>query len=91
MARACTAARLSPDPVEESARELRPDAHRTRIAEELGYDTIRCNLSESSVTDRRLGDLNLQLDDILLCYGDHRGAPDLRRLIAGLGPGACRR
>ena len=55
--------------------------------EELGYDTIRCNLSESSVTDRRLGDLNLQLDDILLCYGDHRGAPDLRRLIAGLGQG----
>ncbi len=55
--------------------------------EELGYDTIRNNLSESSVADRRLGELNVRLDDILLCYGDHRGAPDLRRQIAGLGTG----
>lgn len=55
--------------------------------EQLGYDTIRYNLSESSVADRRLGELNLRLDDILLCYGDHRGAPDLRGLIAGTGEG----
>jgi aspartate/methionine/tyrosine aminotransferase len=55
--------------------------------EQLGYDTIRYNLSESSVADRRLGELNLKLDDILLCYGDHRGAPDLRRLIAAAGEG----
>lgn len=55
--------------------------------EERGYDTIRHNLSESSVADRRLGDLGLALDDVLLCYGDHRGSPDLRRLIAGLGQG----
>ena len=55
--------------------------------EQLGYDTIRYNLSESSVADRRLGELNLRLDDILLCYGDHRGAPDLRSLIAGTGEG----
>ena len=55
--------------------------------EQLGYDTIRYNLSESSVADRRLGELNLKLDDILLCYGDHRGAPDLRGLIAGTGEG----
>lgn len=55
--------------------------------EQLGYDTIRYNLSESSVADRRLGELNLKLDDILLCYGDHRGAPDLRRMIAGTGTG----
>ena len=53
--------------------------------EELGYDTIRYNLSESSVADRRLGELKVQLDDVLLCYGDHRGAPDLRRLIAEPG------
>ena len=53
--------------------------------EELGYDTIRYNLSESSVADRRLGDLNICLDDILLCYGDHRGALDLRRQIAANG------
>lgn len=55
--------------------------------EQLGYDTIRFNLSESSVADRRLGELNLRLDDLLLCYGDHRGAPDLRARIAGLGTG----
>ncbi|KNY16425.1 MULTISPECIES: aminotransferase class I/II-fold pyridoxal phosphate-dependent enzyme [unclassified Shinella] len=55
--------------------------------EQLGYDTIRYNLSESSVADRRLGELKLTLDDILLCYGDHRGAPDLRGLIAGTGEG----
>jgi aspartate/methionine/tyrosine aminotransferase len=55
--------------------------------EQLGYDTIRYNLSESSVADRRLGELNLKLDDILLCYGDHRGAPDLRALVAKTGEG----
>lgn len=55
--------------------------------EELGYDTIRYNLSESSVADRRLGELNARLDDILLCYGDHRGAPDLRTAIAATGAG----
>jgi aspartate/methionine/tyrosine aminotransferase len=55
--------------------------------EQLGYETIRNNLSESSVADRRLGDLNVRLDDILLCYGDHRGVPDLRRLIAETGTG----
>ncbi|AOF93421.1 aminotransferase class I/II-fold pyridoxal phosphate-dependent enzyme [Sinorhizobium sp. RAC02] len=55
--------------------------------EQLGYDTIHYNLSESSVADRRLGELNLKLDDILLCYGDHRGAPDLRAQIAGTGEG----
>jgi len=55
--------------------------------EQLGYSTIRYNLSESSVADRRLGEMNLRLDDILLCYGDHRGALDLREVIAGLGSG----
>lgn len=52
--------------------------------EQLGYDTIRCNLSESSITDRRLGDLNVRLDDVLLCYGDHRGSIDLRQTVAAL-------
>ena len=53
--------------------------------EQLGYDTIRHNLSESSVADRRLGELKPNLDDILLCYGDHQGSPDLRKAVAGLG------
>ena len=57
--------------------------------EQLGYDTITNNLSESSVADRRLGDLglDLELDDLLLCYGDHLGDPALRETIASGGDG----
>lgn len=57
--------------------------------EQLGYDTIAYNLSESSVSDRRLSDLGLQLnlDDLVLCYGDHLGDPVLRSAIAGDGQG----
>lgn len=55
--------------------------------EQLGYETIRRNLSESSVADRRLGDLNVNLNDVLLCYGDHKGSVDLRDTVAGLGKG----
>ena len=58
--------------------------------EQLGYDTIVNNLSESSVSDRRLADLGidlgpdgpLALDDLLLCYGDHMGDLLLREAIA---------
>jgi len=52
--------------------------------EQLGYDTITNNLSESSVADRRLRDLglDLDLDDLLLCYGDHLGDPVLRHAVA---------
>lgn len=50
--------------------------------EERGYDTIACNLTESSVADQRLGDLGLDLEDLVLCYGDHRGDPSLRDLVA---------
>ena len=46
--------------------------------EEQGYDTIRFNLSESSMRDRKLSDLGLGFDDLLLMYGVHRGAPGLR-------------
>ena len=57
--------------------------------EQLGYDTIANNLSESSVTDRRLADLDLDLDldDLLLRYGDHLGDPALRAVIASDGDG----
>jgi aspartate/methionine/tyrosine aminotransferase len=68
--------------------------------EQLGYDTITNNLSESSVADRRLSDLGIvlggegaddyaALDDLLLCYGDHLGDPVLRDLVAACGPGLC--
>src|SRR5262245_45652363 len=57
--------------------------------EQLGYDTITNNLSESSVADRRLRDLGLELDldDLLLCYGDHLGDPLLREAVAAGGEG----
>jgi aspartate/methionine/tyrosine aminotransferase len=50
--------------------------------EELGYGNIRYNLSESSIRDRRLSDLKITLPDLLLFYGEHRGDPELRALVA---------
>lgn len=50
--------------------------------EEQGYDTIRFNLSESSMRDRKLSELGLGFDDLTLAYGAHRGAPGLRALVA---------
>ncbi len=57
--------------------------------EEVGYSTIANNLSESSVSDRKLSDLGLDIDvdDLLLCYGDHLGEPYLREAIAAQGAG----
>jgi aspartate/methionine/tyrosine aminotransferase len=57
--------------------------------EQLGYDTITNNLSESSISDRRLAVLavDVQLDDLLLCYGDHLGDPSLREAVAAGGDG----
>jgi len=52
--------------------------------EEQGYDTIRFNLSESSVRDRKLSELGLEFGDLVLAYGAHRGAPGLRAQIARL-------
>ena len=50
--------------------------------EGYGYENIDCNLSESSFTDQRLRDLGISIDDLLLFYGDHKGKPALRELIA---------
>jgi aspartate/methionine/tyrosine aminotransferase len=56
--------------------------------EQLGYHTITNNLSESSVSDRRLADLGLDatvraaLDELTLGYGDHLGDPRLRDAVA---------
>jgi len=49
--------------------------------EELGYSTIKNNLSESSVTDQSLSDLGLVLPDMKLFYNEHRGSVQLRKLI----------
>ena len=46
--------------------------------EEMGYDTIRYNLAESSVRDRALHELNIDLSNIVLAYGEHRGITPLR-------------
>ena len=52
--------------------------------EELGYEAITNNLAESSVADQRLTDLDVDvdLDGLLLSYGDHRGRPELREAVA---------
>jgi len=55
--------------------------------EQFGYANIRCNLTESSVTDLRLEHLNLDLHNLTLAYTDHVGAPGLRALLASEGDG----
>lgn len=50
--------------------------------EQLGYDRIQYNLSESSYIDQRLSATQLPADGLLLCYGDHLGDPQLRQAIA---------
>src|SRR5579862_9557329 len=51
--------------------------------EQLGYSRIRYNLSESSVADQRLSDLDIAVpSDLLLLYAEHRGSAGLRSLIA---------
>jgi len=46
--------------------------------EQMGYEKIRYNLTESSVRDRSLNDLGVEVQDLLLPYGDHLGKPALR-------------
>jgi aspartate/methionine/tyrosine aminotransferase len=48
----------------------------------IGYENIECNLSESSFADQRLKDLGISLDELVLFYGDHKGKPALREIIA---------
>ena len=52
--------------------------------EQLGYDTIANNLSESSFSDMRLADYGIDGDvsGLVLQYGDHLGLPRLREQIA---------
>jgi aspartate/methionine/tyrosine aminotransferase len=49
--------------------------------EEIGYGTIRNNLSESSITDQRLSDFDLKIPDFPLVYNEHRGSEALRKLV----------
>ncbi len=50
--------------------------------EEMGYSTISYNLSESSVRDRTLSEIGVELPDMVLFYGEHVGHLAFRDLIA---------
>lgn len=50
--------------------------------EQLGYERLRFNLTESSVRDRAFGEFGLDLNGLSLCYTDHLGHPRLRETIA---------
>lgn len=50
--------------------------------EEMGYSTITFNLSESSVRDRTLSEVGVDLPDLVLFYGEHLGHPGFRELVA---------
>lgn len=50
--------------------------------EEVGYDAIDYNLSESSVTDIRFDELNISLENLKLEYIGHRGNTAFRKMIA---------
>lgn len=50
--------------------------------EQMGYDNVKFNLTESSFRDAKLGDLHLDLSKLVLCYGDHYGLKPLRELLA---------
>lgn len=49
--------------------------------EEYGYENIKYNLSESSITDQSLGSLGLQVPDLKLLYNEHQGSTALRKLV----------
>ena len=53
--------------------------------EQMGYDKIRNNLSESSYTDAffREIDPGIDLRSLVLCYGSHQGHEGLRALLVG--------
>lgn len=49
--------------------------------EETGYATIQYNLAESSVRDIYFKDLRIDLRELFICYGEHRGKTALRKEI----------
>jgi aspartate/methionine/tyrosine aminotransferase len=50
--------------------------------EEFGYDKVQYNLSESSVSDLKMSDLQLSLDNLELSYIPHKGNQELREALA---------
>lgn len=53
--------------------------------EEIGYGRIENNLSESSIRDLSLSQLDVDLSGLTLFYGSHRGDTRLRELVAQAG------
>jgi aspartate/methionine/tyrosine aminotransferase len=51
--------------------------------EQMGYAKLTCNLTESSYRDMHFAELGLDLNALVLSYGDHRGHPELRSALAG--------
>lgn len=49
--------------------------------EEMGYSSIEYNLAESSVRDIYFRDLNVDLNNLFICYGEHLGKSALRNEI----------
>ena len=49
--------------------------------EQMGYDNIRYNLTESSMDDIAWEALDISLKSLFISYGDHIGKPELRALI----------
>jgi aspartate/methionine/tyrosine aminotransferase len=50
--------------------------------EQMGYSNVKYNLTESSISDVVFKNIKLNIEDLVLCYGDHLGKPELRTLIA---------
>ncbi|MBS1564649.1 MAG: aspartate aminotransferase, partial [Bacteroidetes bacterium] len=50
--------------------------------EQMGYDMIKNNLSESSYTDVKMDSLSYDLHDLVLSYCHHKGHEGLRELLA---------
>jgi aspartate/methionine/tyrosine aminotransferase len=50
--------------------------------EQFGYERIKYNLAESSVTDLKFSSLGINLENLVLAYGDHRGKLELREALA---------
>ena len=50
--------------------------------EMMGYDSIKNNLTESSVFDANIADLEIDISKLVLAYGHHIGKPELCELVA---------
>src|SRR5208337_3510480 len=77
-------------PKEKGHHALPPNADRSRVSRGAWLFLDSVQLGESSIWDARLRDLGADLNDLVLCYGEHRGDTLLRESIASqYGVAAC--